>query len=88
MVIDGWNSMNAAFLNHSHISEALPVIKEKLKDNKLSNDDDKGSGVYLNVDLDNSTSASAIYKTLMTGNLPGLIEIPKQMYFNSSKSEK
>lgn len=83
VVVDGWNSMNAEYLNHTTMADALPVIYERTAKNKLKGSDE-GIAVYLDLLLDNTTSPSAITKTMLTGNLPGLIDIPKQMYFNNT----
>ena len=77
---------NAEFLNQT-VSSSLRFIEEKTNPQSKMKDSDEGTAIYLNLDLDNSTSPSAIYKTMLTGNLPGLIEIPKEMYFNNSKGE-
>lgn len=87
VVIDGWNSMNAEYLNYTTMADALPIIHEKTAKNKLKSTDEAIS-LYLDLYLDNSTSPSAITKTMLTGNLPGLIDIPKQMYFNNSIIDK
>jgi len=82
--IDGWNSMNTEHLELESISDALPVIKEVVKKNKMRSVND-GIGLYMDLILDNTTSPHAITKTILTGNLPGLIDIPKEMYFNNSE---
>jgi len=86
VVIDGWNNKMVDYLGFNTLADALPIINEKSTKNKLKSID-SDTAVYLNLHLDNSTSTSAITKTMLVGNLPGLIEIPRQMYFNSSQVE-
>lgn len=73
-------------LGYKNITEALPCVSNEVDQCLLKNANSDIS-VYLNLYLNNSTSSSAIIKTLMVGNVPGLIEIPRQMYFNSSQIE-
>lgn len=76
--------MNSEFLNYTSVADALPIIREKMTNNKLKSKDE-GVALYMDLYLNNNTSPQAIYKTMLTGNLPGLIEIPKQMYFNNTE---
>lgn len=86
VVVEGWNSMNSEYLEYSSIVDPLPLIKNFSGKNKLSNS--KGTSLFMKMNLANKTSSGVFLKTVMTGNFPGLIDIPKQMYFNNSyKSE-
>jgi hypothetical protein len=76
--------MNTEYLNYTSVADVLPVINEKMTKHKLKSTDD-GTALYMDLYLNNNTSPQAIYKTMLTGNLPGLIEIPKQMYFNNTE---
>lgn len=76
--------MNIEHLGYGSLAEPLPVISEL--SNKLRNKD--RMGLYLDLLLDNSTSPGAITQTMLTGNLPGLIDIPKEMYFNSTEKSQ
>ena len=86
VIIEGWNSINSEYLEYSSIADPLPVFRDLSGKNKLN--ENKGTTLFMKMDLGNKTSSSVFLKTIMTGNFPGLIDIPKQMYFNNSLSEE
>lgn len=47
MVIEGWNSKTAKFLNNS-VSGMIDEIGNNINDNKIKNNDE-GTAVYLNI---------------------------------------
>jgi hypothetical protein len=75
--------MMADYLGADNITDVLPFLTDKFDQQKEMKELDETT-LYLDINLDISTSPSAIAKTTLVGNLPGLIEIPKQYYFNST----
>ena len=85
VIVEGWNSMNSEQLEYSSIMDPFPFINNLLN-NKLNSI--KGTSLFMKMNLGNKTSSSVFLKAIMTGNFPGLIDIPKQMYFNNSYSSE
>lgn len=74
----------AKYLDKNHTHELIPSIEQTYNRLKKYEVHDE-TVLYLNLNLDNTTSPSVVLKTMLTGNIPGLIEIPKRLYFNNSE---
>lgn len=84
VVVEGWNSRNTEFVNET-VYSAIDTIRERTTENKMKGADD-GTSLYLSETSDNTINTEQTnFKTILTGSLPGLIEIPKEMYFNNTE---
>ena len=68
-IVDGWNSENSYLLGRD-VLDMMPVLStEYLNDTQRS--------TYQKAILDFDTSPQAFKRAIMTGHVPGMIELPE-----------